>query len=316
MSQLVVKNLSVSYEQTDVLKDISFNQNKGEIIVILGASGDGKTTLLKAIAGLLKVNKGDILFEGEKVKDASAKLVPGHPKIKLVNQDFSLDKFHTVEENISLKLLQYNKEYKEKRVATLLQLTGLKKYKSLKAHQLSGGQQQRLAIARALADEPELLLLDEPFNQLDFQNKRKVESHIRSYLRKEKISAILVTHNGIEALEWADKIIFIRNGKIRRIDSPNDFFENPTNKYEASFFGELNKIKLKDADVYFRPGLFSLSKSKYFHTKVSVEFKSKLNLGWYHEYIFSSGGSNFKIFSQTLLDTVSEIFIHPINFKD
>ena len=316
MNLLEVKNLTLAYAENVVVSKASFSMRKGEIIVILGASGDGKTSLLKSIAGLLPVQSGEIVFDGKTVKDALNKLVPGHDQIKLINQDFALDKYHTVEENIRLRLMRFDEAYKKERIETLLRLTKLAKYRAVPTTSLSGGQQQRLAIARALADEPELLLLDEPFNQLDFQNKQKIERHVRSYIRKNNLSAILVTHNGIEAMEWADRIIFIRNGKIRRIDSPQDFFENPTNKYEAGFFGELNKIKVKDEEIYFRPGVFSLTKTKKCPLKVKVAYKNKLTLGWYSEYTFSSDNQNFKVYSQLPLSNISEIFIQPISFSD
>jgi len=316
MSVLEIKNLTIAYDKNVVVKDCSFAQKKGEIIVILGASGDGKTSLLKAIAGLLPIQSGEIIYDGLKVKDATHQLVPGHKAIKLINQDFALDLFHTVEENLRLRLLPYDEAYKQTRIDTLLKLTKLTKYKKYKASAISGGQQQRLAIARALADEPELILMDEPFNQLDFQNKNLIERHIRNYIRKNKISAILVTHNGIEALEWADKIIFIKNGKIKRIDKPQDFFDHPRNKYEAGFFGELNKIKIKDKEIYFRPGVFSLTKKDKCTQKIKIEYKNKLTLGWYSEYTFVSEGKSFKIFSQQNISNVKEIFIHPISFND
>ncbi|MBI3133269.1 MAG: ABC transporter ATP-binding protein [Bacteroidetes bacterium] len=316
MSLLEVRNLTVAYAKNVVVNKASFILKKGEISVVLGASGDGKTSLLKAIAGLLPMQSGEVLFEGVPVKDALKKLVPGHDHIKLVNQDFALDTYHTVEENIRMRLLRFDEAYRNERVETLLRLTKLNKYRAVRSTGLSGGQQQRLAIARALADEPELLLLDEPFNQLDFQNKQKIERHIRSYIRKNNISAILVTHNGIEAMEWADRIIFIRNGKIKRVDTPQDFFERPSNKYEAGFFGELNKIKEHDHEIYFRPGIFSLTKTKACHHKLKVEYKNKLTLGWYSEYTFVSNGQPFKVYSQQPISNISEIFIQPILFSD
>ena len=144
---------------TPVLKRISFEVKRGERIVIVGESGCGKTTLLKTIAGYVQVSSGNILLEGEIVKGPKEQLVPGHPKIKLVNQDFELDDFHTVEENIRLRLLQFNKDYITYRIEVLLKVIGLEKYKSQLANELSGGQKQRLAIARALADETRIVII-------------------------------------------------------------------------------------------------------------------------------------------------------------
>lgn len=316
MNLLEVDHLTVAYGDKTVVKDCTFRLKKGEIVVVLGASGDGKTSLLKAIAGLLPHQKGQVLYKGVPVKDALQKLVPGHPQIKLINQDFGLDPFHTVEENLRLKLMPFDEAYKAARIETLLKLMRLTKYRHHKATAISGGQQQRLAIARALADEPELLLMDEPFNQLDYQNKTLVERHVRRYLRKNKISAIMVTHNGVEAMEWADTIIFIRDGKIKRIDKPQDFFDRPRNKYEAGFFGELNKLKLKDRDIYFRPGLFSLTKKDGYTQKLKVEYRNKISLGWYSEYTFSFENQSFKLFSQQNISNIKEIFVQPIFRND
>lgn len=316
MEILNVKNLTLSYGTKKIISKVSFSLTAGEIIVILGASGDGKTTLMKALAGLLPIQSGEIRYKDQPLKDALHKLVPGHHEIKLVNQDFALDKYHTVEENVRLKLTRFDEKYRQFRTDTLLKLTGLNGYRNLKAEDLSGGQQQRLAIARALADEPELLLLDEPFNQLDFQNKQKIEHHVRSYLRKNNMSAILVTHNGIEAMEWADRIIFIRKGKVRRVDKPSDFFNFPTNKTEAAFFGELNHIKNEREEFYFRPGIFSETKNKTCTKKIQVSLKAILDLGWYQEYTFISSGKRVKIFSQHDVSAVKHLYIQPIQFVD
>ena len=316
MSILKVKELSVAYEDKPVVKECSFDVAKGEVAVILGTSGDGKTTLLKAIAGLLNHQNGEVIFNNERVKDASQELVPGHELIKLVNQDFDLNEFHTVEENIRLRLLKFNKEYQEKRIQTLLRLTRLTKYKDKNTKQISGGQQQRLAIARALADEPELLLLDEPFNQLDFQTKNKINKHLRAYIKKHKIAVVMVTHNGIEAMEWADKIIYLEQGQIKRIDTPKAFFENPRNTREAAFFGELNKLNLENETVYFRPSFYSTSQSKKFNVKLTVEYLKQEFLGWYSIYTFGCGSQKIILFSTTDISGLKQVFIHPISFFD
>lgn len=316
MSILQVNNLSVAYERKAVVKNCSFDLEEGEIAVILGASGDGKTTLLRAIAGLLQYKKGEVLFKDERIKDSSEKLVPGHDEIRIVDQDFGLDIHHNVEENIRLKLLRFDKDYQTQRISTLLRLTKLTTFKSFKATHISGGQQQRLAIARALADEPELLLLDEPFNQLDFQTKTKIASHVRRYLKKNNITALMVTHNGIEAMEWADKIIYMEKGRIKRVDTPRNFFDNPQSKREASFFGELNKLKIKGEDVFFRPSFFSAEKTKSFKKSLKVTFKQQQNLGWYSIFTFLYEGQEFRLFSTEDISTLSKIYIRTLVFND
>ena len=265
---------------------------------------------------MLAIKSGQIIFKGEKIKDAANKLVPGHPQIKLVNQDFGLDDFHTIEENLRLVLRPFDEGYKKSRIDFLLRLTKLTTFKSHKAKDLSGGQKQRLAIARALADEPELLLLDEPFNQLDYQTKNQIETHIRNYIRKQKITTILVTHNGVEAMEWADKIIYLHKGKLQRLAAPADFYKTPQNKIEAQFFGELNKLRLKNKEIYFRPGVFSLTKTKLFSQKLNVSFISKQDLGWYSVFTFSCDNQLVKLFSQADISPQKVIFIQSLLQND
>ncbi len=288
----------------------------GEVIAILGASGDGKTTLLKSLSGLLPIAKGQVVFQGEKIKDAAEQLIPGHDLIKLVNQDFDLDLFHSVEENIRLKLLAYDEEYRKSKTEDLLSLIGLLELREMRAKELSGGQKQRLAIARALADEPELVLLDEPFNQLDFQMKSKIGEHIRTYLHDNKIAAVLVTHNGMEAMDWADKIVFLQNGEIVREDSPVNFYNSPQNLAEALFFGDINQLEIKGQNIAFRPGHFSITESNDFNFLIKTKFLSKKKLGWFSEFLFEHEGQCFKLFTTEDVSSVSKIFVKPIVFID
>lgn len=317
MGYLDVRNLSVSYGGKTILNNCSFTVNRGEILVVLGTSGVGKTTLLKTIAGLVSSAKGTIEFEKEKVIGPDEQLVPGHPFIKLINQDFSLDEFHTVEENLRLRLLSFDKNYQSNRVSKLLRLTKLTAYKGKKAKELSGGQRQRLAIARALADEPQLVLMDEPFNQLDFQTKQKVAQHIKRYLKDNAIGAIMVTHNGQEALEWGDRIAHIDKGKIVRIDTAENFYLSPSSLSEARFFGPINMIKLNDKSFFFRPTDFRVQPNEIFNLSLSIVFKEKQFRGWYTAYFFFFCTENglvnkkiqFVLYSQTDLSRLTEIFI-------
>ena len=313
---LEVNNVTVAYDNKSVVKKCTFRLEEGEIAVLLGASGEGKTSLLKAIAGLKDRKKGSVYFQNEPVKDPKDVLVPGHDLIRLVNQDFNLDEFNTVEENIRMKLLRFDKDYLDKRTRKLLRLGRLTTLKNKKARDLSGGQKQRLAIARALADEPELLLLDEPFNQLDFRSKNKIAEHIRKYLKDNNITAILVTHNGMEAMEWADKIIYMEKGKIKRIDSPDNFFEHPNTVKEAGFFGELNKLKINGEEIYFRPSFFSSEQTASFKRKLKVHFEERKKLGWYSIFTFSFEGQLFKLFSTEDISSLTQIYIRSISLND
>ena len=316
MSSLVVNHLSIAYSDKTIVKNVSFAQRDGEVIVILGASGDGKTTLLKAIAGMLIRAAGEIRFDDQPILDPSEQLVPGHPRIKLVNQDFNLDDFHTVEENIKLRLLAFNQTYQEQRVKELLRLTGLGLFRLQRAKDLSGGQRQRLAIARALADEPDLILLDEPFNQLDFQTKNRIERHIKSYLKKHRIGAIMVTHNGVEALDWADRILLMEKGKITRDDLPEVFYNTPRSLKEARFFGEVNKIALEEEQVYFRPSFFALHQDAVHTLRIEVEFYTKSMLGLYSVFYFKCGNALVQLYSVDDISHVDHVYIRKIILND
>ena len=311
---LKIQNISLGYDTFQVVKNVSIHLNQAERLVIVGASGCGKTTLLKAISGYQVINKGNILFNEVEVLDPDNQLVPGHNHIKLVNQDFNLDDFHTVEENLRLKLLKYDKDYLKDRVEELLALTELEKYRSYQAKNLSGGQKQRLAIARALADEPDLLLLDEPFNQLDFHLRNKIQKYIFQYLSKNNISAILVSHNGEEAMRWANRIAFMKKGRIERVDTAENFYNSPSNKYEAAFFGTLNTVLINKKELSFRPHQFSKIKSKTNTQLIGVDFVSKINKGWFTDYQFNVGKRRVSLYSQDDISELNQIWVKPVIF--
>ncbi len=309
---LSVKNIKVSFSSKTVLKGITFNVARGERLVIVGESGCGKTTLLKTISGLIQASEGSIWFNNEKVKGPDEQLVPGHPKIKLVNQDFGLDNFHSVEENIRLRLLQYNKEYIIFRIEELLKVTGLYKYKNQLAHQLSGGQKQRLAIARALADEPDLLLLDEPFNQLDYFLRQKIENYIDEYISRHQITLIMVSHNGEETMRWGEKVLFLNNGKKMRIDTPVSFYNYPQNKKEAGFFGVINTVLFKGKYISFRPHNFSLVPDESFPIKLNITLEKVVNKGWYFDHLIKYGKKTIHIYHPSLLNIHHSIYVKPL----
>jgi len=311
---LQVKNISFSYDAIPVLKSISLNLNRGDRMVLVGESGCGKTTLLKTIAGYLQPDSGEIWFEDNKVKGPKDQLVPGHTSIKLVNQDFGLDGFHTVEENIRLKLLRFDKDYVNYRIEELLKVTGLEKIKSLTANQLSGGQKQRLAIARALADEPELLLLDEPFNQLDYFLKQKIENYIDDYLKKNNITVLLVSHNGEETMRWGDKVLFLKSGKIVRQDTASNFYHKPQNRKEAGFFGTVNTVYVDKKHVSFRPNAFALKASKDYPLMLKVKYLKSIDKGWYFDNLFQFGNRLIHLNNPDPI-SVSKIYVNPIVFQ-
>jgi iron(III) transport system ATP-binding protein len=241
---LVIKNIQLRFDR-EILSNLSFSIKSGEIVGIVGASGGGKSSLLKIIAGLLDPSSGEVRLNGEKVKGPSQKLVPGHEAIQLVNQDFGLDIYHTVLENVQQKILYLPKDVRDQFTTELLDLVDLSELINQQAITLSGGEQQRLAIARALAVEPEVLLLDEPFAHLDAHLKQKIGNYIQSLAAIRKMTCILVSHEGQDVLEWSKSILFIEKGEVKRVDSPYNFYNFPTSLYEARFFGQINLLKIK-----------------------------------------------------------------------
>jgi iron(III) transport system ATP-binding protein len=255
---LEVNHISKSFGEQSVLTDVSFLLKEGETLVLTGKSGEGKSTLLKIISGLVEADTGEVLFRNNRVSGPSGKLIPGHPEIKLVNQQFELDSFHTVEENIRLKTMHHSRAISDELVSELLQVIGLEHRKNQQAIQLSGGEQQRLALARCLAEEPDILCLDEPFVHLDPLIRRQVERYIRDKRQQWQSALILVTHDGREAMQWADRILFLADGRIARSATPKQFYEQPENLYQALFFGEMNEVEWEGSTRMFRPEAYSI----------------------------------------------------------
>lgn len=279
---LIVSNIRLSFDR-EILKGLSFSVNPGEIIGIVGASGGGKSSLLKIIAGLLDATSGQVQWDSETVKGPSQQLIPGHSAIQLVNQDFGLDLYHSVIENIQQKILYLPKAVRDTFTDELLELVELTHLKLQQAITLSGGEQQRLAIARALAVEPDVLLLDEPFAHLDVHLKQKIGNYIQALARVRKMICVLVSHEGQDVIEWSKKIHFIEKGLIQRTDSPYNFYNFPTTLYEARFFGQMNQLNWKGNQLLFRPHQY-VKKTK---EGIVVNLKNVRFAGnyWIHEVI-------------------------------
>lgn len=249
---LEVKEISLAFEN-ELLKNISFSLSGGEIIGIVGKSGVGKSSLLKMIAGTLNSSSGKIIFYGQEMPLPALRHIPGNPGIEMVNQDFKLDLYHTCEENIREAILHLPTDQRERRVTSMLQLFDLKKVKELKANVLSGGEQQRLALARTISRKPKLLLLDEPFSHLDARLRVKLSKYIRAIRNKEKITIILVSHDGQDVLGLCDKVGILSNGKLSVFRNPIDHFFKITSKSIGELFGPVNQIILENKKVLFRP---------------------------------------------------------------
>ena len=212
---LKVNDIAFTYdEEKPLLKSINFTLKKGEHLCVMGESGCGKSTLLKVIYGLLDVQGGSIFWNEDQVLGPSYHLIPGIKNFKYVAQDFDLMPYTTVFDNISKFLSRFYPEETKKRTLELLEVIQMTEFADVKVKNLSGGQQQRVAIARALAKEPELLLLDEPFGQIDNFKKRSLRRMLFSYLKEKNIACIVATHDAEDALAFADQMMVIKKGKV------------------------------------------------------------------------------------------------------
>jgi len=240
---LSIQKLSKKYPQNQVfaVKDFSLAIKKGEIVAITGESGCGKTTLLRLIAGLEVPDEGTITIHHQIVADKTTWIKPEQRHVGMVFQDYALFPHLNIKENIAFGL---NKEQNKKEVIReILTLVGLYGYENRYPHELSGGQQQRVALARALAPQPTLLLLDEPFSNLDEMLKEQVREDLLQIIRQTNITSLLVTHDVKDALAIADRIVVMKQGKLQQCSYPKDIYEYPANVYVGRFFGKMNVLE-------------------------------------------------------------------------
>lgn len=241
---LQVQNISFGYKKETVIQNVNFTINKGQNIAVIGESGCGKSTLLKLIYGLYDLNEGQIFWKETEILGPKFHLVPGMSFIKYLSQDFDLMPYITVEENVGKFLSNTNPELKRQRIQELLEIVEMTKYANVKAKFLSGGQQQRVALARVLALEPEILLLDEPFSHIDNFRKNALRRNLFAYLKSREITVLVATHDSTDALSFADETLVLYDGKLIQKSPSSDLYNNPLNKYVASLFGEVNELQL------------------------------------------------------------------------
>jgi len=239
---LDIKNISFSYTENPVIKNVSFTINKGENIAIIGESGCGKSTLLKLLYGLYDLNEGQISYNEKPILGPKYNLIPGMPYMKYLAQDFDLSLFETVAENVGKFLSNGFANMKKLRVQELLEMVEMEQFSNVKTKYLSGGQMQRVALVRVLALEPEVILLDEPFSQIDAFRKNALRRNLFRYLKQKGITCIIATHDSTDALSFADEVIVMRNGEVIVKGDPTKIYEDPETKYVASLFGEVNEV--------------------------------------------------------------------------
>jgi iron(III) transport system ATP-binding protein len=233
-----VRGLGHSYGAQRVIRGLSFTLTPGTIGCLLGASGCGKTTVLRCLAGFEPVREGEILLAGRSVSRAGFQVPPERRGIGMVFQDYALFPHLDVERNVAFGLAHLSADTSRHRASEMLALVGLEAQAGVYPHELSGGQQQRVALARALAPAPGLLLLDEPFSNLDVDLRERLSLEVRTILKATGTTAILVTHDQQEAFALADEIGIMREGTIAQWDSPYDLYHRPASRFVADFVGQ------------------------------------------------------------------------------
>ncbi|MBC6002896.1 ABC transporter ATP-binding protein [Paeniclostridium sp. NSJ-45] len=256
MSSVKIVNLTKSFNNIEILKNINIDINQGEFVTLLGKSGCGKSTTLKLIAGLVNPDSGDILFDEKSVLNTKTQ----NREAVIVFQDYSLFPHMNVFENIEfgLKIKKINKNTRKNKVKELLNLVKLEDFEKKYPSQLSGGQKQRVAIARTLAVNPKILLLDEPFSSLDINLRSEMREFVLNLQKSLNITTILVTHDKEEALMMSDKIAVMINGEIAQFDTPKNLYEKPISKEVANIFGQRNYINGNIIDGIYKSDLISI----------------------------------------------------------
>ncbi|MBO5501005.1 MAG: ABC transporter ATP-binding protein [Clostridia bacterium] len=331
-----LKGICKEYDGTQVLKDINLYVRKKEFVTLLGPSGCGKTTTLRIIGGFEYPTSGEVYFEG---KEISA-LPPYKRRVNTVFQKYALFPHLNVRDNIAfgLKLKKVPKKEIDKKVDRMLELVNLKGYGKRHVDQLSGGQQQRIAIARALVNEPEVLLLDEPLGALDLKLRKEMQLELKNMQQQLGITFIYVTHDQEEALTMSDTIVVMRDGKILQIGDPKRIYDEPANAFVADFIGESNILKgtmIKDELVHFAGHDFVCVDSGFGENapvdvvirpedimivgedigQLTGVVQSVLFKGVHYEMMVSTGETTFKVHSTTMQPQGSKVGINIVPFN-
>ncbi len=245
MDLLEVRNISFQEQNHTVLQDISFNQQEGQKIVIAGETGSGKSTLLQIVAGLIQPTGGQVYFNGKRVRGPQEVLVPGEPGIAYLSQHFELPQFLRV-----AQVLKYANTLPDGEDEALFKLCRIEHLLQRKTSELSGGERQRIALAKLLLTAPDLLLLDEPFSNLDTGHKKILKNVIRDIADQLAITCLLVSHDPLDTLSWADEILVLQAGQLVQQGSPEQVYRQPINSYAAGLFGNFNLIPADQTNAF------------------------------------------------------------------
>lgn len=260
---LEINNLFFSHtKENKLFHNFNLKVEEGKIIALAGESGCGKSTLLNLIYGLLEREKGEIIFNGKPILGPKKNLVPGEDFMKLVAQNYDLMPYSTVADNVGKFISNINLDEKKERVDELLKVVGLLEYRDTLPKYLSGGQQQRVSIARALSVTPKLLLLDEPFSNIDFSRKLELRERLFNYVKEKNISLIISTHEIQEVMPWLDQLIVLQEGRLIQKDNAEYIYKEPYNQYVAQLFGEVNVFSDEEKVN------FQLSKNFYYPNEI------------------------------------------------
>ena len=255
---LQIQSITFSYLKEQTISESSFSLQKGNTLAIIGESGCGKSTLLKLIYGLHDLNQGQIFWNDVEILGPKFHLIPGMDFMKYLAQDFDLMPYITVAENVGKYLSNIDYEKKWNRVKELLAIVEMEDFFDVKAKNLSGGQMQRVAIARVLAHEPEVLLLDEPFSHIDNFRKNSLRRKLFAYLKEKQITCLVATHDSTDVLSFADEVLVMKQGEIIEKETPENIYKNPKSKYIASLFGDVNELKIDGKVKYVYPHQFEI----------------------------------------------------------
>lgn len=296
MNFLVAKGINKTEDEISILKNINFTQQAFEKLAVAGATGSGKTSLLKIIAGLITPTEGEVLFEGTRVKGPEEKLIAGHPQIAYLSQQFELLSHYRVEEIAEMKNLLSKTD-----AETIYQVCRIDHLLKRWTHQLSGGEKQRIALARLLIAAPKLLLLDEPYSNLDVIHKNILKNVIKDIGEQLKITCILVSHDPVDVLSWADTILVLKDGRLIQRGTPAEVYYQPVNEYTAGLFGKFNVAhnsvfpNISTSYRFIRPELLSISfnGNGVQGTVINITF-----MGSYYEYKIDVQGFQFLAYTQ------------------
>ena len=309
---LSVKNIVFSYTKKPIIHTVSFNLSVGCNLAVIGESGCGKSTLLQLIYGLHDLDEGHIFWRETEVLGPKYNLIPGVDSMKYLAQDFDLMPFITVAENVGKYLSNLYPEKKKNRILELLELVEMSEFASVKAKNLSGGQMQRVAIARVLALEPELLLLDEPFSHIDNFRKNSLRRKLFAYLKEKQISCIVATHDSTDVLSFADEVVVLKDGAIIEKGTPKYLFEHPKNKYIASLFGDVNALEIAGKTHLLYPHQLQMVE----HSPIQVTVVQSYFRGSHYLIEADFNGQNLFFESEADIPKSSEVYLKKIDSQN